>query len=113
MFLWKIIKDMGFLGSLVGFGLGWWVLGPVGALVGMFLGGRAESMIDQVPEGPSSGGSARDGFVVSLLVLMAAVMKSDGKVLKSELDFVKNYLVNMLGVEQAGEALKVLREIIK
>ncbi len=104
---------MGFLGSLVGFGLGWWVLGPVGALIGMFLGGRTEAMVDQMPNGASPRGTARDGFVVSLLVLMGAVMKSDGKVLKSELDFVKNYLVNMLGADQAGEALKVLRDVIK
>jgi DnaJ like chaperone protein len=109
----KFIGIMGFLGSLVGFGLGWWVLGPIGAIIGMFLGGRAESMTSEAATASSDRGSARDGFVVSLLVLMAAVMKSDGKVLRSELDYVKNYLVNMLGVDQAGEALKVLRDIMK
>lgn len=105
---------MGFLGSLIGFGLGWWVFGPVGALIGMFLGGQAEAATSegQRPRG-MGGGSARDGFVVSLLVLMAAVMKADGKVLRSELDFVKVYLRNMLGEDKTKDALNVLRDLMK
>jgi DnaJ like chaperone protein len=105
---------MGFLGSIIGFGIGWWVLGPVGALVGMFLGGQAEeaATIDGKKRGVPPG-SARDGFLVSLLVLMAAVMKSDGKILRSELDYVKIYLRNMLGPAKAKDALEVLREVLK
>jgi DnaJ like chaperone protein len=104
---------MGFIGSLIGFGLGWWVFGPVGALIGMFLGGQAEAVTTE-GQRPSerTTGTARDGFVVSLLVLMAAVMKSDGKVLRSELDYVKVYLRNMLGAEKAKEALGVLRDLM-
>lgn len=105
---------MGFLGSLIGFGLGWWVFGPVGALIGMFLGGQAEEAT--TTEGKSrtvTSGSSRDGFVVSLLVLMAAVMKADGKILRSELDYVKQYLRNLLGPEKAQESLKVLRNLIE
>ncbi|MDI3520527.1 MAG: DnaJ like chaperone protein [Anaerophaga sp.] len=105
---------MGIVGSLIGFCIGWWVLGPVGALIGMFLGGQAEEMA--VSENKKQGmpyGSPRDGFVVSLLVLMAAVMKSDGKILRSELDYVRNYLRNYLGEVKAGEALIVLRDLIK
>jgi DnaJ like chaperone protein len=105
---------MGFLGSLIGFGLGWWVFGPVGALIGMFLGGQAEEAT--TTEGKSrtvTSGSSRDGFVVSLLVLMAAVMKADGKILRSELNYVKQYLRNLLGSEKAQESLKVLRNLIE
>lgn len=105
---------MGFLGSLIGFGLGWWVFGPVGALIGMFLGSQAEAVTtDGRQPGGMSGGTARDGFVVSLLVLMAAVMKADGRILRSELDYVKVYLRNMLGAQKAGEALRVLRDLMK
>jgi DnaJ like chaperone protein len=105
---------MGIVGSLIGFGIGWWVLGPVGALIGMFLGGQAEEMAvgDNKKQGMPYG-SPRDGFVVSLLVLMAAVMKSDGKILRSELDYARNYLRNYLGEEKAREALIVLRDLIK
>lgn len=105
---------MGFLGSLIGFGLGWWVFGPVGALIGMFLGSQAEAVTSEGQRtGGMSGGTARDGFVISLLVLMAAVMKADGKVLRSELDYVKVYLRNMLGEEKAKDALNVLRDLMK
>jgi len=105
---------MGFLGSLLGFGIGWWIFGPVGALIGMFLGGQAEEASTVEGKGRSvSSGSARDGFVVSLLVLMAAVMKADGKILRSELNYVKQYLNNLLGAEKARESLNVLRDLIK
>ncbi len=101
---------MKFLKVLLGAGLGWWMLGPIGGIIGMLLG----NMVN-VSSGSIIGNraSSRDGFVVSLLVLMAAVMKSDGKVLKSELDYVKGQLANILGDEKSGEALLMLRDILK
>ncbi len=50
---------------------------------------------------------------MSLLVLIAAVMKADGKVLKSELDYVKRFFVSRFGVETAREALQILRDLLK
>jgi DnaJ like chaperone protein len=50
---------------------------------------------------------------MSLLVLVAAMMKADGKVVKSELDFVKQFLVRQFGQEAAGEAVIMLRDILK
>ena len=41
---------------------------------------------------------------MSLLVLVAAVMKADGKVVKSELDYVKQFFVRQFGQESAKEA---------
>ena len=55
----------------------------------------------------------RDGFVASMLVLMAAVMKSDGRVLKSELEYVRLHLTKLLGPDQTAQALIVLRDILK
>ncbi|SFD84899.1 TerB family tellurite resistance protein [Thermophagus xiamenensis] len=105
---------MGLLGSLIGFGIGWWVMGPIGALIGMFLGRHAgEAASGERISMNQTREASRDGFVVSLLVLLAAVMKSDGKILRSELDYVKNYLRNLLGIEKAGEALIILRDLTK
>jgi DnaJ like chaperone protein len=50
---------------------------------------------------------------MSLLVLVAAVMKADGKVVKSELDYVKQFFVRQFGQESAKEALLILKDIIK
>ena len=52
-------------------------------------------------------------FVVSLLVLIAAVMKADHRLLQSELTFVKGYLVKAFGEEEAQEMLTILQDILK
>jgi DnaJ like chaperone protein len=50
---------------------------------------------------------------MSLLVLTAAVMKADGKVLKSELDYVKKFMVHNFGEASATEAVRMLGDLIK
>jgi DnaJ like chaperone protein len=50
---------------------------------------------------------------MSLLVLVAAVMKADGKVVKSELDYVKQFFVRQFGPESAKQALLMLKDILK
>ena len=50
---------------------------------------------------------------MSLLVLVAAVMKADGRVLKSELEYVKKFMVQNFGEASAVEAVKMLRDILK
>ena len=106
---------MGIFGSLFGAGIGWWLLGPIGAIIGSMIGSSLE-------EGASQGskriagapqGRPRDGFMASLLVLMAATMKADGKVLKSELDFVKQNLLKIFGESVAKDALRMLKGILK
>ncbi len=97
--------------SLLGAGLGWWFLGPVGAVLGFVVGTIADNISTEGVERPN--GNPRDGFVASLMVLIAAVMKADGKVVKSELDFVKNYLHRSLGEQKSAQALIMLRDILK
>jgi DnaJ like chaperone protein len=52
-------------------------------------------------------------FGMSLLVLIAALMKADGKVMKSELDYVKRFFIQQFGEASAKEALIMLRDILK
>ncbi|GAO28967.1 TerB family tellurite resistance protein [Geofilum rubicundum] len=101
---------MKYLKVLFTAGIGWWMAGPIGGIIGMIIGHLIEnsSLQQTVPFA-----SQRNGFVASLLVLMAAVMKADGKVLKSELDFVKMHLRSILGEEQSLQALMVLKEVLK
>ena len=51
--------------------------------------------------------------MVSLLVLFAATMKADQRVLRSELDFVKQYLTRTFGERETLELLKVLRNLLQ
>ncbi len=96
-------------GKWIAGGLGWAFLGPIGGIIGFALG----SILDSSQRAVITPESGRNSFMVSLLVLIAEVLKVDGKVLKSELDYVKKYLVQAFGPQAAREALMLLRDILK
>jgi len=92
-------------------GLGWAFLGPIGGIMGFVLG----SIVDETQGQKTSGYSmtTTGSFVTSLLVLVAAVMKADEKLMRSELNYVKDYFVRNFGKESAEEAIQMLRDILK
>lgn len=111
----------------IGGGLGWAIGGPIGGIVGFALGSLLDGSEINV-ENPGKAGQERPvysgtssrrkkttsaDFSISLIVLSAAVMKSDGKTLKSELEYVKNFFVRQFGEEIALEQLKLLRDVLK
>lgn len=101
-------------GKWIGAGLGWVLAGgPIGALIGLGVGWMFDSASQNDIEKGYSQKTTPGDFVVSLLVLIAAVMKADGKIVRSELDYVKAFLVHRFGKESAGEALKMLRDLLK
>ena len=51
-------------------------------------------------------------FGVSLLLLSASVMKSDNRVLKSELDYVKDFFKRQFGQDKAENYILMLRELL-
>lgn len=102
---------MGKYGKWITGGLGWAFFGPIGGILGFALGSIFDSA--EIHTKVYTGESSRNGFIVSLLVLVSAVMKADGKVLKSELDFVKKYFLDNFGVDASREAMILLRDILK
>jgi len=93
----------------VGGGLGWVFGGPIGAILGVALG----SMFDGMKTGANAyQGTPRGDFSLSLLVLSAAVMKADKKIVKSELDYVRNFFVHQFGEEEGNRLILMLREIL-
>ncbi len=102
---------MGKYGRWIAGGLGWAFLGPIGGVLGFMLGSAIDTV--EIEKGNVRGTTRQGDFVMSLLILVAAVMKADGKILKVELDYVKGYLVKSFGVGRASEAITVLRDIIK
>jgi DnaJ like chaperone protein len=96
----------------IGAGLGWTIGGPIGALAGFALGSLVDATNIEKFEKNTVDTTTGD-FVMSLLVLMAAVMKADKKVMQSELAYVKQYLVKAFGEEEALEMLSILRDILK
>lgn len=105
----KIAK---FIGLGLGFALGG---GPLGAIIGFAIGSLIDNTSFDIERiyGPDGSRIEAGDFSMSLLVLSAAVMKADGKVLRSELDFVKDFLTKQFGQETATEQTKVLREVLK
>lgn len=98
-------------GKWIGGGLGWAFGGPLGAIIGFAIG-SAFGNNSNSREYIGSTTQQRD-FNVSLLVLSAAVMKADGSVKKSELDYVKRFFLTNFGQERAEKYILMLREILK
>ena len=98
-------------GKWIGGGLGWAFGGPLGAIIGFALGsafGKNSNTEEYI-----GGTTQQRDFNVSLLVLSAAVMKADGSVKKSELDYVKRFFLTNFGQERAEKYILMLREILK
>jgi DnaJ like chaperone protein len=102
-------------GKWLGGGLGWAVGGPIGAIFGFVIGSMFDGSSEVMKTGSRTGYSGQTttgGYVMSLLVLTASVMKADGKVLKSELDYVKKFMVHNFGEASATEAVRLLRDLL-
>ncbi|NTW34472.1 MAG: DnaJ domain-containing protein [Bacteroidetes bacterium] len=97
-------------GKWLGGGLGWALGGPIGAIMGFLAGSMFDNMSDGVQVAAKS--TSRGDFGASLLILSAAVMKADGKVLKSELDYVKSFFIKQVGQAETQQRMLMLKEII-
>ena len=101
-------------GKWLGGGLGWAIGGPLGAILGFSLGSAfdAASVTVKTESGRLNAPGVGD-FAASLLVLSAAVMKSDGKTLKSELDYVRKFFVAQFGESNAQQQMLALQQLLK
>jgi DnaJ like chaperone protein len=101
---------MGKYGKWIGGGLGWALLGPLGGVLGFVVG----SMFDRSDRSQRVfTGTTHGDFTMSLLTLTAAVMKADGRVMKSELEYVKQYFTQSFGPAASQEAMLYLRDLLK
>ena len=106
------------LGKWIAGYLGWIVLGPLGGILGFLLGSFLESVSGS--SGASSSSTFddaayertehnhqqgdRNSFLLSMLVMAAYVIKADGRVMHSEMEFVRKFLNQNFGAvaEQQG-----------
>jgi len=102
-------------GKWIGGGLGFTLGGPLGALAGFVLGSvfdEAEILIQNPGDTTGKKVQITQGdYMFSLLVLVTAVLKADGKILRSELDYVKEFLKRNFGPEGAQQALTILKDL--
>lgn len=99
----------------IGGAVGWAFAGPIGAAIGLGLGYLWDNAtLEPNATSAKRGSQTREGdFNIALLVLSAAVMKADGRVLKSELKYIKDFLQQNYGSEKSLELLKVLKELLE
>ena len=103
-------------------GLGFVLGGPIGALIGVGIASlfdmgsqRAEEYTQDIPRSSRTRTArATQGDVrVSIIVLLACVIKADGRVLKSEISYIKPFLVRNFGEEGAKQALQLLKQLLE
>ncbi|MBW6498504.1 MAG: TerB family tellurite resistance protein [Bacteroidales bacterium] len=91
-------------------GLGWALGGPIAGVLGFVIGSAFDGMDSGAYEYK---GTTPGDFRVSLLILAAAVMKADGRQMKSELDFVKAFFLQNFGEETTKRYMVVFRDVLK
>ena len=99
--------------------MGWVLGGPIGAIVGYAIASMDERNTRQSWD--QTGAFQHQNyprtkpgdFIVSLLVLFAKVMKADKKLLKSELDYVKQFLRQQFTIRQTQEFMVLLKDILQ
>ncbi len=117
-------------------GLGFVLGGPIGALIGVFVGslidmsahaltdGTDDTAFGETDTGHAAGSRRTDGgydsrratvgdIRVSMVVLFACVIKADGRVLKSEVNYIKPFLLRNYGEQGAKEALLLLKQLLE
>lgn len=106
-------------------GLGFALGGPIGAIIGVVIASLFDASKALPYDGETSTGSSQttsqnrakgttqSDIRISILILVAAVMKADGHVKKSELEVVKTFLYKLYPASQAQDALLVLKNILQ
>ncbi len=113
-------------GKWIGGALGWAVGGPIGGLLGFAFGYMMDDKSANVttqdrrnynprqdPRYQSHRHHTRPGdFAGALLVLSASVMKADGKHMRSELDFIREFFKKQFGENAANAHMNQLKELL-
>ena len=106
------------LGKWIGGALGFITGGPLGILAGIILGSLFDAGMEQLsgtyqqPTGTSNTGE-RNSFLFSLLVMASYIMKADGKVMHSEMEYVRRFLRINFGEVAVGEGEEILLRLFE
>ncbi|HIV84770.1 MAG TPA: TerB family tellurite resistance protein, partial [Candidatus Prevotella intestinigallinarum] len=114
-------------GKWIGSFLGWMAGGPLGALAGLVIGAMFDYGMDSVNT-PDTGGSAtggspygsgrvyegqRNSFLFAMLVLVSYVIKADGRVMHSEMEFVRRFLRSNFGEGALRQGEEILGKLFE
>lgn len=99
------------LGKWIAGALGWALLGPIGGILGYYFVSRAEKEAEANDELQRIQGQ-RNSFLMSLLVLSAAMIKADGKTTSQELSTLRSFFARNFGPQAGNEAEEIVKNIL-
>ena len=105
---------MGFGKWIVG-ALGWAMFGPIGGILGYYFTSRLEKLSEAGAaqgEQQSWNQGQRNSFLMSLLVLSAAVIKADGKTTSQELSTLRSFFARNFGPQAGNEAEEIVKDLL-
>ena len=105
------------IGGIVGF----MAAGPLGALAGYAIGSMLENNDDDNYSGGGYGSRTtesstygqRNSFLFSMLVMASYIIKADGKVMHSEMEFVRQFLRVNFGEAAVAEGNQILLNLFE
>ena len=96
---------MSIWGKLIGGAAGMALGGPIGAIMGYALGSMSSTNQNFTQ---TRGGD----FGATMLILFASVMKADNELKKSELEFVKRFLIENFGKNYTKQRMELFKKIL-
>lgn len=114
-------------GKWIGGWLGYMTLGPLGSLAGFVIGSiidgltsktdgaeRIESHVyDETPSAAQQTEGERNSYFFSMLVLASYVIQADGRIMHSEMEFMRRFLLNTYGVAAREQGNQILHELFE
>lgn len=104
------------IGGIIGFMAG----GPLGALAGFALGSLFDTNLDTSGSYQDTGNAAdstyagqRNSFLFSMLVMASYIIRADGRIMHSEMEFVRRFLRVNFGEEAVTEGQQILLNLFE
>lgn len=111
------------LGKWIGGIMGFMSLGPLGALAGYAIGSLFDDAASKRENQPDNNtnqqtyndtySGQRNSFLFSLLVLASYIIRADGKIMHSEMEYVRRFLRNNFGEEAVKEGEQILLNLFE
>lgn len=107
--------------------MGFVAMGPLGALAGYAIGSLFDNAneaqnsqrdaygnpLNDGPYGSDSYYGQRNSFLFSMLVMASYIIRADGKIMHSEMEFVRRFLRNNFGDTAVGEGEQILMNLFE
>lgn len=103
------------IGGIIGF----MTMGPLGALAGYALGSMLDRATDTQTDDnttdyqPGNPYGQRNSFLFSLLVMASYIIRADGRIMHSEMEFVRQFLRRNFGEPAVGQGEQILLNLFE